>query len=61
MGHFADQVTHKWKTSEGERDEWMTSVIGEKHKWLLCVPDEVHVLPRISIPKVPYSMGSFLV
>ena len=42
-GHFADQVTHKWKKCEWERNKWMTSVIGVKHKWLLSVPDEMQV------------------
>ena len=42
-GHFADQVTHKWKKCERERNEWMTRVIGVKHKWLWSVPSEMQV------------------
>ena len=42
-GHYADQVTHKWKACELERNEWITSVIEVKYKWLLSVPDEMQV------------------
>ena len=30
-------MPHKWKKCEWERNKWMTSVIGVKHKWLWSV------------------------
>ena len=39
--HFTDQVTHKRKTCEWERNKWMTRVTEVKHKWLWGVPDEI--------------------
>ena len=38
-GHLADQVTHKWKKCEWERNKWKRSVIEVKHKWFLSVPE----------------------
>ena len=43
-GHVADQVTHKWKKCEWERDKKITtSVFEAKYKWLLSVRDEIRV------------------
>ena len=33
-GRIADQMTHKWKMCDWQRNKWMTSVIKVKHKWL---------------------------
>ena len=42
-GHYADQMPHKWKACELERNEWITSVIEVKYKWLLSDRDEMQV------------------